>query len=89
MRGTLASQGGAVLLFSGGSVRVDEVVSAAGVIWHWDIIKRAESNGYAEYDLHGASDQVSPGDPLHGVTAFKRRWGGELVRLIGAYIYAP
>lgn len=73
----------------GGSAKGDDAASGAGIFLHWEIIKWAKEQGYAEYDLQGIPDEIDADDPLHGIYLFKRRWGGERVLLTGEYDYSP
>ena len=73
----------------GGSLKDDQTVSGAGLVLHWEIIKWAKNQGYAEYDLQGLPRVIGPDDPMYGIYHFKQAWGGESVQLIGEYDYAP
>ncbi len=55
----------------------------------WEAIRRAKERGCTVYDLWGAPDRLDESDPMWGVYLFKRGFGAELVRHIGAYDYAP
>ncbi|MBI2941810.1 MAG: peptidoglycan bridge formation glycyltransferase FemA/FemB family protein [Chloroflexi bacterium] len=65
----------------------------------WESIKWAKSEGSISYDLWGIPDAVGQqaeqgkdpeagGDDLWGVYQFKRGFGGEIVRYVGAHDYA-
>ncbi|MDD2921921.1 MAG: peptidoglycan bridge formation glycyltransferase FemA/FemB family protein [Anaerolineales bacterium] len=55
----------------------------------WEAIKRAKQNGCAAYDLWGAPDVFDESDSMWGVYRFKEGLGGEVVRTLGAYDFAP
>ena len=66
----------------------------------WAAMQWAKSRGCTEYDLWGIPDEdeatleaqyLERSDDLWGVYRFKRGWGGQLVRSIGAWdqVYNP
>ncbi len=55
----------------------------------WEAMRRARQAGCSTYDLWGAPDVFSETDPMWGVFRFKRGLGGEVIRTIGAWDYAP
>jgi lipid II:glycine glycyltransferase (peptidoglycan interpeptide bridge formation enzyme) len=55
----------------------------------WDAMKRAKSNGCSVYDLWGAPEVFDETDSMWGVYRFKEGLGGEVVRTLGAYDFAP
>jgi peptidoglycan pentaglycine glycine transferase (the first glycine) len=55
----------------------------------WEAIKRAKTCRCRSYDLWGAPDQFNEADGLWGVYRFKEGLGGEVVRTLGAWDYAP
>ncbi|MDW8325431.1 MAG: peptidoglycan bridge formation glycyltransferase FemA/FemB family protein [Anaerolineales bacterium] len=55
----------------------------------WEAIRWAKAHGYLTYDFWGAPDELVESDPLWGVWKFKEGFGGEFVRRIGAWDYAP
>ena len=55
----------------------------------WEAMKRAKSAGCAVYDLWGAPEVFDESDSLWGVYRFKEGLGGEVVRSLGAWDYAP
>ncbi|MBI5946279.1 MAG: peptidoglycan bridge formation glycyltransferase FemA/FemB family protein [Chloroflexi bacterium] len=55
----------------------------------WDAMKRAKSNGCTAYDLWGAPETFDESDTMWGVYRFKEGLGGEVLRTLGAYDYAP
>ncbi|HEY7346854.1 MAG TPA: peptidoglycan bridge formation glycyltransferase FemA/FemB family protein [Ktedonobacterales bacterium] len=57
----------------------------------WEAMRWAKAQGATLYDLWGIANSDDPGDPLAGVTQFKRGWGGKVIQYIGAfdYVYAP
>jgi len=55
----------------------------------WEAMKQAKSNGCAAYDLWGAPEVFDESDSMWGVYRFKEGLGGEVVRTLGAYDFAP
>ncbi len=55
----------------------------------WDAMKRAKAAACAAYDLWGAPDVFDESDSMWGVYRFKEGLGGEVVRTLGAYDFAP
>ena len=55
----------------------------------WEAMKRAKSRGCTHYDLWGAPETFDESDSMWGVFRFKRGLGGEVVRTLGAWDYAP
>ena len=55
----------------------------------WHAIRWAKAQGCATYDFWGAPNTFVESDPLWGVWRFKEGFGGQLVRHIGAWDYAP
>jgi lipid II:glycine glycyltransferase (peptidoglycan interpeptide bridge formation enzyme) len=53
----------------------------------WEAIRWAREQGCTVYDMWGAPDVLDESDPLWGVYRFKRGFGGELVRHVGAWDY--
>ncbi len=53
----------------------------------WEGIRWAKEQGCAVYDMWGAPDELDESDPMWGVYRFKRGFGGEFVRHIGAWDY--
>ena len=53
----------------------------------WEGMRWAKENGCITYDMWGAPDQFDPSDSMWGVYRFKRGFGGEVVRTIGAWDY--
>ena len=51
----------------------------------WEAIRWAQEQGCTVYDMWGAPDVLDESDPLWGVYRFKRGFGGEFVRHIGAW----
>ncbi len=51
----------------------------------WEAIRRARALGCKIYDFWGAPDEFSPDAPMWGVYRFKRGFGAEVVRTIGAW----
>ncbi len=55
----------------------------------WEAMKRAKSRGCLVYDLWGAPDEFNESDLMWGVFRFKEGLGGEVVRTLGAWDFAP
>lgn len=55
----------------------------------WEAIKIAKSRGCEIYDLWGAPEVFDESDSMWGVYRFKEGLGGEVVRTLGAYDFAP
>ena len=55
----------------------------------WEAMKRAKALGCKVYDLWGAPDVFDESDSLWGVFRFKEGLGGEVIRTLGAWDYAP
>lgn len=55
----------------------------------WEAIRHARGRGAHTYDFWGAPDDLTEGDPLWGVWKFKEGFGGQFVRGLGAWDYAP
>jgi peptidoglycan pentaglycine glycine transferase (the first glycine) len=55
----------------------------------WEAMKFAKARGCLTYDLWGAPDVFDENDSLWGVYRFKEGLGGEVVRTLGAYDFAP
>ena len=55
----------------------------------WEAMKRAKANGCTAYDLWGAPEVFDESDSMWGVYRFKEGLGGEVVRTLGAYDFAP
>lgn len=55
----------------------------------WEAIKRAKAKGCTVYDLWGAPEVFNESDSVWGVYRFKEGLGGEVVRTIGAWDFAP
>lgn len=53
----------------------------------WQAMRWAKAQGYPIYDLWGAPDDFDEDDRMWGVWRFKRGFGGEVVRHIGAWDY--
>lgn len=76
----------ATYLFGGSS---DEMKNAmAPYLLHWEIIKDAKARGFKKYDLFGVSPKDKPNHHWSGVTAFKEKFGGEYVELMGSWDFA-
>lgn len=55
----------------------------------WEAMKVAKANGCETYDLWGAPDVFDESDSMWGVYRFKEGLGGEVLRTLGAYDFAP
>jgi len=55
----------------------------------WEAMKRAKARGCTAYDLWGAPEVFDESDSMWGVYRFKAGLGGEVVRTLGAYDFAP
>lgn len=55
----------------------------------WAAMKHAKAHGCPTYDLWGAPDVFDESDSMWGVYRFKEGLGGEVVRTLGAYDFAP
>lgn len=55
----------------------------------WHAIQWAKAQGCATYDFWGAPNEFVESDPLWGVWKFKEGFGGQVVRTLGAWDYAP
>jgi len=55
----------------------------------WEAMQRARARGCTAYDLWGAPDEFNESDSMWGVFRFKEGLGGEVVRTLGAWDFAP
>lgn len=55
----------------------------------WEAMKLAKAKGCNAYDLWGAPEVFDESDSMWGVYRFKEGLGGEVVRTLGAYDFAP
>jgi peptidoglycan pentaglycine glycine transferase (the first glycine) len=55
----------------------------------WEAMKRAKAKGCTVYDLWGAPEVFEESDSMWGVYRFKEGLGGQVVRTLGAWDYAP
>ncbi|HZJ23076.1 MAG TPA: peptidoglycan bridge formation glycyltransferase FemA/FemB family protein, partial [Anaerolineales bacterium] len=55
----------------------------------WEAMKRAKAKGCSVYDLWGAPDVFDENDSMWGVYRFKEGFGGNVVRTLGAWDFAP
>jgi len=53
----------------------------------WEGMRWAKENGCVTYDMWGAPDHFAEDDSMWGVYRFKRGFGGEVIRTIGAWDY--
>lgn len=55
----------------------------------WEAMKWAKARGCSTYDLWGAPDVFDESDSMWGVFRFKDGLGGQVLRTLGAWDYAP
>ena len=55
----------------------------------WEAMKRAKAKGCTVYDLWGAPETFDESDSMWGVYRFKEGFGGQVVRTLGAWDFAP
>ena len=55
----------------------------------WEAMKRAKAKGCVAYDLWGAPEVFDESDSMWGVYRFKEGLGGQVVRTLGAWDFAP
>ena len=55
----------------------------------WEAMKRAKTKGCSIYDLWGAPEVFDESDSMWGVYRFKEGLGGQAVRTLGAWDFAP
>src|SRR5258706_13851698 len=55
----------------------------------WEAMKWAQARGCLGYDLWGAPDEFDETDSMWGVFRFKEGLGGQVVRTLGAWDFAP
>jgi lipid II:glycine glycyltransferase (peptidoglycan interpeptide bridge formation enzyme) len=55
----------------------------------WEAMKRAKARGCLTYDLWGAPEIFDESDSMWGVYRFKEGLGGQVVRTLGAWDFAP
>lgn len=55
----------------------------------WEAIRWARAQGCRVYDFWGAPDEFVESDAMWGVWKFKEGFGGQIVRGLGAWDYAP
>ncbi|WP_068773608.1 peptidoglycan bridge formation glycyltransferase FemA/FemB family protein [Paenibacillus sp. FJAT-26967] len=53
----------------------------------WEMIREAKRRGCTTYDFGGISGDVSPDNPLWGLYAFKKGFGGQFVEFAGEFTY--
>jgi peptidoglycan pentaglycine glycine transferase (the first glycine) len=58
----------------------------APYLLHWEIMKDAKKQKYEFYDLYSITpNEDDTSHPWYGFTVFKKKFGGEIVKYIGAY----
>ncbi|MBL8055589.1 MAG: peptidoglycan bridge formation glycyltransferase FemA/FemB family protein [Anaerolineales bacterium] len=55
----------------------------------WEAVRWAQAHGCHTYDFWGAPDEFVETDAMWGVWKFKEGFGGQIVRGLGAWDYAP
>jgi lipid II:glycine glycyltransferase (peptidoglycan interpeptide bridge formation enzyme) len=55
----------------------------------WEAMKWAKAHGCNVYDLWGAPDKFDESDSMWGVFRFKEGLGGQVIRTLGAWDFAP
>lgn len=76
----------ATYLYGGSRAKYREVMAPSAL--HWHIISDAKMKGFSEYDWWGiARDEHDTDHEWHGLTRFKKQFGGEQRDWIGAYDY--
>jgi len=55
----------------------------------WEAMRWARAHGCSVYDFWGAPDELEESDSMWGVWKFKEGFGGQFVRGLGAWDYAP
>lgn len=73
-----------VLSFVGGDLS-DYLEFQPFATMHYEMIKYAIDNNYDYYNMYGISSDLTENDPMYGVYEFKKKFGGEVVELIGEY----
>lgn len=77
---------GELVTFLFGASSNDNRHKMAPYLLHWEIICRAKEMGYRFYDFYGiVPDENDVSHPWQGFTAFKKKFGGQEVKYIGAY----
>lgn len=74
--------GRATYLYGGTSPFLRRTMAAYAM--HWRIMRDARDRGFGLYDLYGVAPGDQPYHPYAKFSAFKARFGGSLVRTIGA-----
>src|SRR5438046_4242702 len=55
----------------------------------WEAMQWAKAQACTIYDLWGAPDEFNESDSMWGVFRFKEGLGGQVVRTLGAWDFAP
>lgn len=63
-----------------GASSYEERALMAPYALHWKMILEAKAKGLRVYDFWGIAASEDPGEPLAGVTRFKKGFGGKIVR---------
>jgi peptidoglycan pentaglycine glycine transferase (the first glycine) len=81
----IAFRFGEVATFLYGMSRAAHREKMPNHLLQWETIRWAVELGCSMYDFWGAPDRLDPKDPMWGVYRFKRGFGAQLVRTIGAW----
>ncbi len=73
----------AIYLFGGSSDEYKNLM--APYLLQWTAIREAKSRGCTEYDFFGIAPPNEPNHPWRGVTDFKKKFGGQEIRLAGSW----
>lgn len=83
LAGLIATYYGGTATYYYGASCYDHRHMMAPYLLQWEVMRDAKENGYTEYDLLGISPTDAKNHPWQGVTEFKTKFGGHVVR------YAP
>jgi len=73
----------AIYLFGGSSDSHKNLM--APYLLQWTAIREAKSQGCTEYDFFGTAPPDKPNHPWRGVTDFKKKFGGQEIKLAGSW----
>jgi lipid II:glycine glycyltransferase (peptidoglycan interpeptide bridge formation enzyme) len=82
--------GGTATYYYGGSRVIHRNVMAPYLL-HFEIMRKAKGLGCRSYDLFGVTPQGAPNDGWTDISVFKRKFGGQELRLVPSleYLYDP
>ena len=83
--GIIVFQFGKIVTYMYGMSRAIHRDKMPNHLLQWEAIRWAKSLGCETYDFWGAPDHLEENDPLWGVYRFKKGFGAEFIRLIGAW----